>query len=41
MNRLIAIAPVAILTTACSVRTPATALDTRGVIPAAPHVEAL
>jgi hypothetical protein len=32
MNRLIAIAPVAILTTACSVRTPATALDTRGVI---------
>jgi len=32
MNRLIAIAPVALLTTACAVRTPATALDARGEI---------
>ncbi len=30
MNRLFAIAPVALLTTACAVRTPATALDARG-----------
>jgi hypothetical protein len=32
MNRLVAIAPVALLTTACAVRTPATALDVRGTI---------
>ena len=31
MNRLVALAPVALLTTACGVRTPATALDVRGV----------
>ncbi len=30
MNRLIAVAPIAILTTACAVRTPATALDAQG-----------
>jgi hypothetical protein len=30
MNRLYAIAPIALLTTACAVRTPATALDARG-----------
>jgi hypothetical protein len=33
MNRLVAIAPVALLTTACAVRTPATALDERGTAP--------
>ncbi len=31
MNRLVALAPVALLTTACGVRTPATALDVGGV----------
>jgi hypothetical protein len=32
MNRLVAIAPVALLTSACAVRTPATALDVRGAV---------
>lgn len=39
MNRLIAIAPVALLTTACAVRTPATALDARGDV--APETRSL
>jgi hypothetical protein len=37
MNRLFAVAPVALLSTACAVRTPATALDARGDIAPATH----